>query len=77
MNTDSKNTETEQCTIPNVMRSFSLEEVKKIASDIMNLGMELRQNQLNGSDGRSGNEVMKDYFDESGTRNTGTCCFLP
>ena len=47
-----------------VMRSFSLEEVKKIASDIINLGMELRQNQLNGSDGRSGNEVMKDYFDE-------------
>lgn len=64
MTKDSKNAETEQCTIPSVMRSFSLEEVKKIASDIMNLGMELRQNQLNGSDDRSGNEVMKDYFNE-------------
>lgn len=51
-------------TIPNVMRSFSLEEVKKIADDIMNLGMELRQNQLNGYDTRSGNEVMKEYFDK-------------
>ena len=64
MNKDSIIEETEQCTIPSVRRSFSLEDVKKIASDIMNLGMELRQNQLNGYDGRSGNEVMKDYFDE-------------
>lgn len=64
MNTDNKKEQTEQCTIPSVMRSFSLEEVRKIASDIMNLGMELRQNQLNGYDGRSGNEVMKDYFDK-------------
>ncbi len=50
--------------IADVRRSFSLEEVKKIASDIMNLGMELRQNQLNGYDVRSGNEVMKEYFDK-------------
>jgi len=63
MNTDIKNTETKQCTIPSVSGSFSLEEVKKIASDIMNLGLELRQNQLNGNDRRSGNEVMKEYFD--------------
>lgn len=48
----------------NNITSFSLEEVKKIANEIMNLGMELRQNQLNGSDTRSGNQVLKEYFDK-------------
>jgi len=32
---------------------------------IMNLGMELRQNQLNGSDLRSGNEVLEDWISEN------------
>ncbi len=45
-------------------RSFTLDEVKKIASDIMNLGMELRQSQLNGYDTRSGKEAMEEYFDK-------------
>jgi hypothetical protein len=30
----------------------------------MNLGLELRQNQLNGYDTRSGNEVVREYLDE-------------
>lgn len=29
--------------------------------EVMNLGMELRQNQLNGSDLRSGNEVLEEW----------------
>ena len=39
-------------------------EVKRIANDIMDLGLELRQNQLNGLDGRSGKEVLTDYFNK-------------
>lgn len=38
------------------------EELQTVFSDIMNLGMTLRQNQLNGSDGRSGNEVLEEYL---------------
>lgn len=34
----------------------------EVAKDILNLGMTLRQNQLNGSDGRSGNEVLSEYL---------------
>jgi hypothetical protein len=30
MNTDSKKTETKQCTIPSVMRSFSTDEIESI-----------------------------------------------
>lgn len=35
--------------------------------EVMNLGMELRQNQLNGTDLRSGNEVLEQWksFNES------------
>ena len=46
-----------------VRRSFSYEEAQKIALDIMNLGMSLRQNQLNGWTDKSGNEVLKEYMD--------------
>lgn len=48
---------------PVVKRTFSYDEVQKIAFDVMNLGMTLRQNQLNGSINKSGNEVLKDYMD--------------
>ncbi len=41
---------------------FTLEEVKKIALDVMNLGLELRQNQLNGYSDKSGNMVLEEYF---------------
>lgn len=46
-----------------VRRSFSYEEVQKIALDVMNLGMSLRQDQLKGWSDKSGNEVLKDYMD--------------
>jgi len=53
----------EQLDIPVVRRSFSYEEVQKIVLDIMNLGMSLRQDQLNGWTDKSGNEVLKEYMD--------------
>lgn len=49
--------------IADVRRSFSYEEVQKIALDVMNLGMSLRQDQLNGWTDKSGNEVLKEYMD--------------
>ena len=45
-------------------RTFTFEEVKEIANDVINLGMILRQNQLSGCEHRSGNEVLQEYFDE-------------
>jgi predicted protein tyrosine phosphatase len=44
-------------------RTFTIEQVNEIAREVMNLGMMHRQNQLNGTDGRSGNEVLEDYLD--------------
>ena len=38
------------------------DEFEDLALDIMNLGMELRQNQLNGSDTRSGNEILAEFL---------------
>lgn len=35
----------------------------KIIHDIMNLGMELRQDQLNGNTSKSGVEALKEYFE--------------
>ena len=49
--------------IADVRRSFSYEEVQKIALDVMSLGMSLRQDQLNGWTDKSGNEILKEYMD--------------
>lgn len=49
--------------ISDVRRSFSYEEVQKIALDVMNLGMSLRQDQLKGWTDKSGNEILKEYMD--------------
>jgi hypothetical protein len=46
-----------------VIRSFSYEEVYQIALDVMNLGMSLRQDQLRGWTGKSGNEALAEYMD--------------
>lgn len=46
-----------------IKRTFSYEEVQKIALDIMNLGMSLRQNQLNGYTDKSGDDLVKEYMD--------------
>lgn len=46
-----------------VGRSFTYEEVQKIALDVMELGMKLRQDQLKGWTDKSGNEVLKEYMD--------------
>ena len=50
-----------EVTTHNVKTSWIREEVEKIILDIMNLGMELRQSQLNGSDTRSGTMVLKEW----------------
>lgn len=47
---------------PEDQHSFTVEQVNQIALDVMNLGLTLRQNQLNGTDGRSGNDVIKEYL---------------
>lgn len=44
--------------------TFSYEEVEKIALDIMNLGMVLRQDQLNGYCDKSGNDVAQEYLQQ-------------
>ena len=38
--------------------------IKEIALEAMNLGMGLRQHQLQGSDERSGNEVFEEWYKE-------------
>jgi predicted protein tyrosine phosphatase len=60
--TQSWKEEIEELLTPDEPRTFTLEQVKQIAHDVMNLGMTLRQNQLNGTDGRSGNEVLDEYL---------------
>jgi hypothetical protein len=59
-----ENDRAEQLILHNVVRSFSLQDVEKITNDAMNLGMDLRQNQLDGSCDNSGNEVLKEYLDK-------------
>jgi hypothetical protein len=58
------NTEDKALNKTNVRNSFSYEEVQKIALDVMNLGMSLRQDQLKGWTDKSGNEVLKEYMDK-------------
>ena len=41
---------------------YSKEEVKLLLEDVMNIGMNLRQNQLNGSSSRSGREVLNEFI---------------
>lgn len=45
-----------------IKNTFSYDEVKKIALDVMNLGMTLRQDQLNGYTDKSGSEVLDEYM---------------
>lgn len=61
--TQSWKEEIEELLTPDEPRTFTLEQVKQIAHDVMNLGMTLRQNQLNGTDGRCGDNVLDDYLD--------------
>lgn len=55
---DSDNT----VTIKKLKDSYSREEVLKILSDVMNLGMSHRQDQLEGHTVRSGNEVLEEWI---------------
>jgi hypothetical protein len=43
--------------------TYTQEELMPIFLDIMNLGMSLRQDQLSGHSGRSGNEVLKEWLE--------------
>ncbi len=47
-----------------ILTLLSHEKFSDIAIDIMNLGMTLRQNQLNGSDLRSGNDVLYNHLSD-------------
>lgn len=47
-------------------RIYTKVELKTICNDVMNLGMSLRQSQLNATDGRSGKEVLNDYLEKLG-----------
>lgn len=44
--------------------NFSTMEVKEIVLEIMNLGMTVRQNQLNGYEDKSGKELCLKYLTE-------------
>lgn len=46
-----------------VISALENEGVLDILNDVMNLGMELRQNQLQGHSDRSGNEHLADYIE--------------
>jgi len=41
---------------------YSKDEVKELLLEVMNLGMTLRQNQLNGQCGKSGREVLEEFI---------------
>lgn len=43
--------------------TLTYEELYQIGLDVINLGMSLRQNQLNGWTDKSGNEVLSDYLE--------------
>ena len=43
-------------------------ELKDIFNEVMNLGMTLRQNQLSGWSGESGNDVLENYLKENEQR---------
>lgn len=43
---------------------FSFEELEKICLEVMNIGMNLRQLQLNGVSIKSGKEILKEYLDK-------------
>jgi len=45
-------------------RSFSNEEVYKLTLDALDLGMKIRQNQLNGYSEKSGKELHKEWFEQ-------------
>lgn len=44
-----------------IKTSWTREELDEILSEVMNLGMSLRQDQLNGYTSKSGNEVLEEY----------------
>jgi len=44
-------------------RTYTEKEVTELALTVMNLGMDLRQNQLQGFRAKSGKEVLEEYLD--------------
>lgn len=44
---------------------YTEKELKEICHKVLNMGMILRQNQLAGYDGKSGNELLEEYFKEN------------
>lgn len=50
--------------VKNPPKTFTAKELLIIAYDVMNLGMQCRQNQLSGHESRSGNEILYTYLDD-------------
>lgn len=48
-----------------VHKLYNRNEVFKLTHDSLNLGMDLRQKQLNGDGSKSGNEVHQEWFDKN------------
>lgn len=51
--------------IPEVVRMYRREEVIELLKQVMNLGMGVRQNQLNGSETRSGNTILSEFIENN------------
>lgn len=48
-----------------VEKLYKVKELKAICHEVLNMGMSLRQNQLAGYDGRSGNELLEEYLNKT------------
>lgn len=44
---------------------YSVKELKAICHEVLNMGMNLRQNQLAGYSGKSGNELLEEYLNKT------------
>ena len=48
-----------------VEKLYTVKELKAICHEVLSMGMTLRQNQLAGYSGRSGNELLEEYLNKT------------
>ena len=48
-----------------IKNTYTREQVEKFLLDVMNLGMVVRQDQLNGYSEKSGNEILQDWINNN------------
>lgn len=53
------------CTDCHINKEKDIVKTKLMMLEVMNLGMDLRQKQLQGNCDKSGDEVLQEYFDEN------------